>query len=76
MKVFGQLHNISFNHVFFIKWDELKSIALLYAKQYSSSSQWEPEYGCQFILQMTASLVLYGAEQMPYEHKKNGCHAM
>jgi hypothetical protein len=40
--IFAPLHNISFNHVFFIKWDEANNITLLYAKQYSSSTQWEP----------------------------------
>ena len=75
VKVFGQLHNISFNHVFFIKWDELKSTALLYAKQHSSS-QWEPECAYQFLLQMPTSLVVYGVEQMPYEDKKNDRHVV
>jgi hypothetical protein len=41
-RIFVPLHNIGFNHVFFIKRDEANNITLLFAKQYSSSTQWEP----------------------------------
>ncbi len=70
IKVFSQLHNISFNHVFLIKYVEIQDATLLYAKQYSTSSQWEPQSGCRFLLQMPASLNVHGAEQMPYEDRK------
>ena len=36
---------------------------------YSSSPQWEPEGGCQFLLQMPSTTV-YGAKQIPIETKK------
>ena len=70
MKVFAQLHNISFNHAFFIKYVELERATLLYAKQYSSSINWEPRSGCLFLLQMPSSFEVHGAEQMPYEDRK------
>ena len=38
-KVFAQLHNISFNHMFLVQWDETIQYVLLYAKHYSSSSK-------------------------------------
>ena len=41
---------------------------LLYAQQYSSSTKWEPEGGCQFLLCMSSTIV-YGAKQMPIETK-------
>ena len=64
------LHNISFNHVFRIKYVESQNVTFLYAKQYSTSTQWEPQSGCHFLLQMSSSLDVYGAEQMPYEDRK------
>ena len=70
LKIFSQLHNISFNHVFLIKHVLTEGVTLLYAKQYSTSSQWEPNSGCRFLLQMPASLNMLGAEQMPYEERK------
>ena len=70
IRVLAQLHNISFNHVFLIKSSELEPTTLLYAKQYSSSTQWEPQQGCRFLLQMPSSLVVHGAKQMPYEDRK------
>ena len=45
-KVLAQLNNISFNHVFLIKKDDINGCTLLHAKQYSSSPQWEPKGGC------------------------------
>ena len=64
------LNNISFNHVFLIiKENDHSGCTLLYAKQYSSSPQWEPEGGCQFLLNMPSTFV-YGARQMPIETKK------
>jgi hypothetical protein len=41
VKVFAPLFNISFNHVFMIKRVEAKNLTLLFAKQYSSLTQWE-----------------------------------
>jgi hypothetical protein len=69
-RIFAPLHNISFNHVFLIKRDEANNITLLFAKQYSSSTQWEPQCGCHFLLQLPTSIVVYGAKQMPYEDRK------
>ena len=44
--VLASLNNISFNHVFLIKKCDISdNHTLLYAKQYSSSSQWEPQEG-------------------------------
>jgi hypothetical protein len=70
IKVFAALHNISFNHVFLIKRIDADNTTLLYAKQYSSSTQWEPLCGCRFLLQLPMSTVIYGAKQMPYEDRK------
>ena len=41
---------------------------LLYAKQYSYFTKWEPEGGCQFLLCMPSSIV-HGASQLPIEKK-------
>ena len=50
-RVLAALSNISFNHVFLIqKFDKSANQTLLYAKQYSSSSQWEPQEGCKLLL--------------------------
>ena len=38
-KVLVQLNNISFNHIFMIKKNEISGSMLLYAKQYSSSTK-------------------------------------
>ena len=70
VKVFAPLHNISFNHVFLIKCVEPQKVTKLFPKQYSSSSQWEPAGGCQFLLQMPNYSMVHGVEQMPYEDKK------
>ena len=69
VKVLAQLNNISFNHIFMIKKNEISGSTLLYAKQYSSSTKWELEGGCQFLLCMPSTAV-YGAKQMPLETKK------
>ncbi len=69
-RVFAQLHNISFNHVFLVKWVEIENVTLLYAKQYSSSTQWEPHCECRFLVQIPVSTIMHGAEQMPYEDRK------
>ena len=68
-KVLAQLNNISFNHVFLLKKEGSNGLTLLYAKQYSSSPQWEPNEGCHFLLHVSRSTI-YGAKQMPYESKK------
>ena len=68
-KVLAPLNNISFNHVFLINKNDHSGCTLLYAKQYSSSPQWEPDGGCQFLLHMPSAFV-YGARQMPIETKK------
>ena len=67
-KVLAQLNNISFNHIFMIKKNEISGSTLLYAKQYSSSTNWEPEGGCQLLLCMSGTIV-HGAKQMPIEKK-------
>ena len=36
----------------------------------TSSPQWEPEGGCQFLLHMPTVTIVYGAKQMPIETKK------
>ena len=69
VKVLALLNNISFNHVFLIKKNDISGCTLLHAKQYSSSPQWEPIGGCQFLLHMPSTTV-YGATQMPIENKK------
>ena len=70
-RVLAPLNNISFNHVFLIKKCDIShNQTLLYAKQYSSSSQWEPQEGCRLLLHFPDA-VIHGAEQMPYDdHKK------
>ena len=70
-RVLAPLNNISFNHVFLIKRSSMShNTTVLYAKQYSSSSQWEPQDGCRFLLQFPNAQI-HGAEQMPYDdHKK------
>ena len=70
MKVLAQLNNISFNHVFLTKKNNISGCILLHAKQYSSSPQWEPEGGCQLLLHMPTVTIVYGAKQMPIETKK------
>ena len=51
IKVLASLNNISFNHVFLIKRDVIShNTTLLFAKQYSSSKQGEPQEGCKFLL--------------------------
>ena len=69
VKVSPQLNNISFNNVFLIKKNDINGQTLFHAKQYSSSPQWEPKGGCQFLLHMP-STTIYGAKQMPIETKK------
>ena len=69
VKVLTQLNNISFNHIFLIKKNVRSGSTLLYAKQYSSSPQWGPEGGCQFLLYIPSTTV-YGTKQMPIERKK------
>jgi hypothetical protein len=66
------LHYITsiFNNVFFIKWVDVDNTTLLYAKQYLSSTQWEPLCGCCFLLQLPISTIIYGAKQMSYEDRK------
>ena len=70
-RVLAPLNNISFNHVFLIKKCDISTNqTLLYAKQYSSSSQWEPQEGCKLLLHFPDA-VIHGTEQMPYDdHKK------
>jgi hypothetical protein len=68
VKVLAQLNNISFNHIFLIKKNGISGSTLLYAKQYSSSTTWEPEGGCQLLLCMPSTIV-HGAKQMPIEKK-------
>ena len=46
VKVLAQLNNISFNHVFLIKKNNISGCVLLHAKKISSSPQWEPEGSC------------------------------
>ena len=47
VKVLAQLNNISFNHIFLReKNNKSDRCTLIYAKQYSSSPQWETEGGC------------------------------
>ena len=70
VKVLAQLNNISFNHVFLILKNNISGCTLLYAKQYSSSPQWEPESGCQFLLHMPLITIVHGAKQMLIETKK------
>ena len=69
MKVLAHLNNISFNHMFLIKKTDISGFTLLYAKQYSSSPQWEPEGGCQFLLHVPSIAIVYGAKQMPIKPK-------
>ena len=70
-KVLAPLNNISFNHVFLIKRSSMNhNTTLLYAKQYSSTSQWEPQQGCRLLLHFP-NAEIHGAEQMSYDdHKK------
>ena len=69
--VLAPLNNISFNHIFLIiKSSTNHNTTLLYAKQYSSSWQWEPQQGCRLLLSFPDAEI-QGAEQMSYEdHKK------
>ena len=69
-RVLSSLNNISFNHDFFIKCSTSENKMLLYAKQYSTSQQWEPQEGCKLLL-CFSDVVIHGAEQMSYDdHKK------
>ena len=69
-RVLAPLNNISFNHVFLIQKSEVAhNQTMLYAKQYSSSSQWEPRDGCRLLLYFP-DVVIYGAEQKPYDDQK------
>ena len=70
-RVFATLNIISFNHFFLIKRSSTRhNLTLLYAKQYSTSSQWEPQEGCRFLLSFL-DVGINGAEQMSYNnHKK------
>ena len=63
-KVQAQLSNISFDHVFLLRKNGSNGLTLLYAKQYSSSPQWEPNEGCRFLLHVP-SCTIYGEKQMP-----------
>ena len=70
-RVLALLNYISFNHVFIIKSSMSHNHTLLYAKQYSSSSQWEPQEGCRFLLRFPY-VEIHGAEQMSYDdHKRS-----
>ena len=69
-KVLAQLNNISFNHVFLIKKNDISGQMLLHAKQYSSSPQWEPKDVCQFLLHMPSLTIVYGTKNMPIQTKK------
>ena len=65
-RVLAPLNNISFNHIFLIQKSEVgHNQTMLYAKQYSSSSQWEPQDGCSLLLYFPDA-VIYGAKKMPY----------
>ena len=70
-KVLAPLKNISLNHIFFIKRSFVShNTTMLHAKQYSSSSQWEPQEGCMLLLHFP-NVEIHGAEQIKYdEHKK------
>ena len=74
-RVLAPLNNISFNHVFLIKRSDMShNTTMLYAKQYSSSSQWEPQEGCRFLLYFP-NTEIHGAEQMPYDDHKKMVHS-
>ena len=70
VKVLAQLNNISFNHMFLIKKNNISGCILLHAKQYASFPQWEPEGGCKFLLHMSSVTIVYGAKKLPIETKK------
>ena len=66
----GAQCNIIFNHDFLITRSSLSHNTVLYAKQYSSSSQWEPQEGCRLLLQFPNTQI-HDSEQMAYDdHKK------
>ena len=70
-RVLAPLNNISFNHVFLIKQTSAHlKMTVLFAKQYSSSTQWEPQEGCRLLLHIPDA-PLHGAQQMPYDDHKN-----
>ena len=70
IRVLAPLNNISFNHVFLIKRDGIShNTTLLYARQYSSSKQWEPQEGCKFLLHIPNDEI-HGVEQMSYDDRK------
>ena len=69
-RVLALLNNISFNHVVLIQKSKAgHKQTMLYAKQYSSSSQWEPQDGCRLSLHFP-NAVIYSAEQMAYDDHK------
>ena len=69
-RVLAPLNNISFNHVFLIKRSSVShNTTMLYAKQYSSSSQWEPQEGYRLLLHFPDAEI-HGAQQMSYEDHK------
>ena len=71
-RVLAPLNNISFNHDFLIKKSSMShNTTLFYAKQYSSSSKWEPQEGCRLFL-CFLDAEIHGAEQMLYgDHNLN-----
>ena len=70
IKVLAPLNNISFNHVFLIKRDGIShNTTLLYARQYSSSKQWEPQEGCKFLLHIPNDAI-HGVKQMSYDDQR------
>ena len=68
-RVVAPFNNISCNHDFFIKCSTSENKMLLYAKQYSTSQQWEPQEGCKLLLNFP-NVSIHGAEQMPYDDHK------
>ena len=70
-RVLAPLNDIGFKHVFLIKRSSTRhNLTLLYAKQYSTSSQWEPQQGCRLLLRFRDAEI-HGVEQMSYDdHKK------
>ena len=69
-RVLAPLNNISFNYILLIKKSSIDhNQTMLYAKQYSSSSQWEPQEGCRLFLHFL-DVVIHGVEQMLYDDHK------
>ena len=52
-----------------IEWAELEMVALLFAKQYLSSTRWEPECGCHVLLQILDPSGVHDARQMSFQDK-------